>query len=905
MSRFISLKAGIALITAFVLSLGVGVTTQVAQAATLPDKVNLTVHYYRGDADYTNWTIYTWKNYDDSRKDVDNGRLSVTGNDSFGGVYQSTITGLTGFDSLGFLVTYKTSWTKDVGADRFFTSVDANGNIEVWLRSGDPTIYTTEQASPDLTPSIISADLISFNTIHAVVRPAATLTSSETEDFRVRAGSDYVTGVSVTPTNASNGKATEFDIVLPSDADLSKSYRITKTDYSGFDVSTRSIYDSPTFIEQYTYTGDDLGNTYSAANTKFRVWAPTAQSVSIMKHANADESQAAGIEIPMTASVNGTWTALVDGDQDGMIYDYKVNVNGSTNYASDPYARSSTIDSGHSVVVNLKNSNPVGWAGTKSPEFGAGNTDAIIYELQVRDLSSHPSSGVPAAHVNKFAALADANTSYKLVRKKRIVVNGKVRKTQTVKTKTGLSAIKELGVTHVQLLPVYDFNNIGEGGSESDPPFNWGYDPVNYNVPDGGFSSNPSDPYARIRELKRGIQAMHRNGLRTIMDVVYNHVSNASTFSQEQIVPGYFFRYSSDGSLTSASGCGNDVNSERPMVRKFIVDSVTYWAKEYHFDGFRFDLMGLLDVTTINQIRAALDEIDPKIVVIGEGWNMGDAVNPANQGAAALLPNIGFFNDQIRDATKGSVFNSIDKGFVQGGSNGNSAGGVPNIEGVKAGITAQTEFDSLTSTNWQATTPGQSVNYVEAHDNLTLWDKLNASFGGPKNSASMLAAARQSAAIVFTSQGIAFMQAGQEFLRTKGGNDNSYNASDAVNGLNWASRAHNMSTVKYYQGLIKLRKTHPAFRMTTSAAISDNLKFLNTPANTIGFAIDGAAAGDSWSKIVVIHNANAKAATVSLPSKGDWSVTVNGKLAGVDTIKTLKGASKILVEANSSVVVHN
>jgi len=552
------------------------------------------------------------------------------------------------------------------------------------------------------------------------------------------------------------------------------------------------------------------------------------------------------------------------------------------------------------VVVDLSQTNPTGgWVA--SPTFTSKTTDAasdaVVYELQVRDLTSNANSGAPTAHQKKYLGLTDTATSYAWQTKKTSIIGGKYKTVVTkYSTPTGVAAIKALGVTHVELLPVYDFNNLGEGGSETNPPFNWGYDPVNYNVPDGGFSSDATNPTTRIVELKQGIQSLHQQGLRTIMDVVYNHVSDAATFSEEQIVPGYFFRHNPNGTLTSASGCGNDVNSEHSMVRKFIVDSVTYWAKEYHFDGFRFDLMGLLDVTTLNQIRASLNTIDPSIVMIGEGWSMGSAKDPANQSAASRMPGIGFFNDQIRDGVKGSVFNSLEKGFVQGNN------GV--IDNVIAGVVGQTNHGGGTSANWLSQNASQSVNYVEAHDNLTLWDKLNASMSGANKAAKMLAADRQAAAILFTSQGMPFIQAGQEFLRTKNGDDNSYASPDSVNGLNWAARALNVSTVNYYAGLIALRKAHPAFRQSSDSAINANVKATADVKNVLKVVINGQALGDSWNQIVVLHNSNSTPVTVALPAKGNWAVSVNGSAAGTKTLATLKNVNKVTIPAMTSLVLH-
>ncbi|NDE72237.1 MAG: type I pullulanase, partial [Actinobacteria bacterium] len=390
-------------------------------------------------------------------------------------------------------------------------------------------------------------------------------------------------------------------------------------------------------------------------------WAPIAKSVSLVTYASP--SATTGTIIPMTADRNGTWIAELSGDKDGLIYTYKVEVGGNTNEVIDPYTRAATINGKRGVVINLNRTDPAHWKEPK-PAFSGKPTDAIIYELHVRDLSMDSSAPFPKEARGKYTALTYANL--------------KGSKGQPV----GVAAIKDLGVTHVQLLPIFDFASV----DESDPSFNWGYDPQNYNVPEGSYSTDPSDPKKRIIELKAAIQALYDQGLRVTMDVVYNHVYDARGFSENLITPGYWFRTDSSGNLTNASGCGNDVASERPMVRKFIVDSVKYWAKEYNLSGFRFDLMGLLDLTTMNQIREELNKIDPTIIIIGEGWNMGTLPNSqkASQSNIEEMPGISVFNDQIRDGVKGSVFSTTEPGWVTGMFSKASS--------VKAGIVGNTNF---------------------------------------------------------------------------------------------------------------------------------------------------------------------------------------------------------------------
>ena len=631
------------------------------------------------------------------------------------------------------------------------------------------------------------------------------------------------------------------------------------------------LYDSPEFAAKYTYTGDDLGNTYTKTETKMRVWAPTASAVKVVTYAKADTPLAGGVETEMTSDVNGTWIAKVSGDKDGLIYNYRVTVDGVTNEAVDPYVRATTINGTRGVVVDLDKTDPANWKKTK-PAFSGKTVDAVIYELHVRDFSIDASSGIPAAHKGKFLAFTNVNTSF----------NGQ---------KTGISAIKDLGVTHVELLPFFDFASV----DEASPSFNWGYDPQNYNVPEGSYSSDPTKPTARITELKQAIQAMHDQKLRVNMDVVYNHVYNAGAFSQESIVPGYWFRTDETGSLTNGTGVGNDTASERPMVRKFIVDSVKYWATEYNLDGFRFDLMGIHDIQTVNEVTAALKAIDPTIIVIAEGWNMGTLPDDqkANQINIAKLNNVAMFNDQIRDGLKGSVFNATDTGWA--------TGKISAAADVLAGIVGNTDYSAAFLTKWTTTAPGQSVNYVESHDNLSLADKLTASVKGV-SPAGVAQLSQFASSVAFLAQGVPFLQAGQEFVRSKNGNENSYNADDATNSLKWSTKVKYVATTKYYQGLFALRAAHPAFRMSTTAQVKANLKFLKTTNDVIAYTLNGKAVKDAASTIVVIHNPNPGSATVTLPNKKKWEIVVKGGVAGTKTIESIT-AGKVSVAGQTTMVL--
>ena len=620
-------------------------------------------------------------------------------------------------------------------------------------------------------------------------------------------------------------------------------------------IAQAKIYDSLEFSKKYTYKGDDLGNTYSKSKTAFRVWAPTASAVSLITYTSAEGTASTGVVTAMKSDVNGTWTASLNGDKSGLIYNYRVTVDGVMREAVDPYVRATTVNGLRGVVVDLSKTDPKGWS-TKKPAFSGKPSDAVVYELHVRDLSIDTSSGVKPVNAGKYLAFTET-------------------KTRNAGVSTAVASIKELGVTHVELLPIFDFASV----DEKNPSFNWGYDPQNYNVPEGSYSSDPTKPTVRITELKSAIQALHNQGLRVNMDVVYNHVFDVNNFSQNQIVPGYFFRTDSNGALTNGSGVGNDVASERSMVSKFIVDSVKYWASEYNLDGFRFDLMGLMDIDTVTAITASLKKIDKSIIIIAEGWNMGTLPEKdrAGQLNIDLLPGVSMFNDQFRDGIKGSVFDKLDRGFATG----NPA----SINSVMAGITGNTAYSNVITTKWTTIAPGQSVNYVESHDNLTLADKISGSVPNstPKQIAQM---SRFASSMALLAQGLPFIQAGQEFLRSKNGDENSYKSSDAVNSLKWNTKVSSITTYKYFKGLIALRKAHPAFRMRTEAQVIKNVKFYTLPNNTIMYSLAGKASGDKAASIVVIHNPNTTVQEIKLPKAGKWSVVVAGDQAGTKVISS-------------------
>lgn len=629
------------------------------------------------------------------------------------------------------------------------------------------------------------------------------------------------------------------------------------------------------------YTGNDLGAVYSPKMTRFKVWAPEAESVKLNLYKQGEGDNLIDQHI-MKKSANGTYVFEKQGDCNGIYYTYTVVNHGEEQEAVDPYTKAAGVNGQRGMVINLAKTNPQGFEmdGYRNPEH---ITDAIIYEGSVRDFTMDESSGV--FHNGKFLGLTEANT------------------TNHFGEATALDYISGLGVTHVQILPAFDFETVDEKNQKAQ--YNWGYDPDNYNVPEGSYAVSPYDGAVRIQEMKQMVLALHSRGIGVIMDVVFNHTYRRDDSNLQKIVPGYYYRSDETG-YTNGSGCGNEVASDRPMVQKLIVDSLIYWAKEYHIDGFRFDLMGVLDIDTMNVIAERLKEIRPDIYLYGEGWNGGPSSlaeeKCAFKASAKKMPGIGMFNDDIRDTIKGSVFYDDHLGFVNGGTHLENA--------LRYGITGavahpQVDYDAYGSKPW-AKEPGQSINYVSCHDNYTLWDKLSVSC--PEASEEKKKAMnRLCAAIVFTSQGVPFIQAGEEFLRSKplpekkGFAENSYNMPDAVNSIKWDNIHEYPDMIAYYKGLMALRKAHPVFRMQSEAEMTQNLCFLSdTPENVVAYLLKGKGADDTPENILVIFNGNDEEILYNLP-EGKWKILVDDKTAGADGKKNI--SEKTDVEPLSALVL--
>ena len=678
--------------------------------------------------------------------------------------------------------------------------------------------------------------------------------------------------VSITSVTAEGEKS--YILTFEQELDLYEDYTITFRGVE-YEAYLPIVYSTEEFEAAYTYTGDDLGATWSKENTKFRLWAPTADSVKINLYKSGTPGTDDLIEqIDMTADVNGTWIATKEGDLNGTYYTYSVTVKGQTNEACDPYARTTGVNGLRAMIIDLDSTDPAGWADDKDPNYGKNITDAVIYELHVRDLSVDESSGI--TNKGKFLGIIESGTT-----------NGSG-------IPTGLDHMKNLGITHLHLLPSYDYASVDESKLDT-PQFNWGYDPLNYNVPEGSYSTDPYNGAVRVSEMKQMVKGLHDNGISVIMDVVYNHVYNADTFCFNKIVPQYFSRVSVRGTYSMGSGCGNDTASERSMVKKYIVDSIKYWADEYHIDGFRFDLVGLIDTETINAVVEEVHKTHPNVIFYGEGWSMStmltkDGYTMATQKNSTKTPNFAYFSDTLRDAIRGPMSNDSQTGYVA-----NAGGYSGNIKSCFTGSPA-----------W-CKSPTQSINYASCHDNLALFDKI--ALSTPKDTfEARVKMNNLSAAIVMTSQGIPFFQAGEEMLRSKPTGDgkfdhNSYKSSDEINNIKWDDLNNEtyMDTVNYYKGLIEFRKAHPALRMTSADDVKANVTAMKgLESNVLAFHINGGVNGEPSDGLFVIFNPRKAATTVELP-EGDWTIYVNGEDAGTTALGTANGS--VTVDEISAMVL--
>lgn len=657
-------------------------------------------------------------------------------------------------------------------------------------------------------------------------------------------------------------------------ADVSAAEKKTVTDYQAYAAN----------LDKSAYSGNDLGASYSKKATTFKVWSPNAASVrvNIFEHGSDNEGDAGSImSRAMTLDkTTGVWSVTINGDLLNKYYTYSVTHGKTTKETADVYAKACGVNGQRSMVVDLSTTNPDGWENDKHV-LVQNQTDASVWEISVADFSSSESSGVSEANRGKYLAFTEEGTT----------VNGVQGASSTC-----VDYLKKLGVKYVQIMPFYDFGSVDESKNIMDQ-YNWGYDPVNYNCPEGSYSTNPKKGEVRIKECKQMIQALHNAGIGVIMDVVYNHTYTSDSWFQ-RTVPNYYYRMNNDGTFSNGSGCSNDTASEHLMFRKYMIDSVTYWASEYHIDGFRFDLMGLHDVTTMNSIRTALDNLyadgsGSQILMYGEAWDMATncdegTVLASQKNLKQLSDRIGAFDDTIRDAIKGST-GGTDSAFVQEGSR---------RANLKTGIAGQSD----TTTGW-ANVPSQCVTYASCHDNLCLYDKLVGSVYGAdgkyrKRYEDLVAMNKLSAAIVITSQGIPFSLGGEEFCRSKDGDDNSYASSRKENMLDWENVDLYSDVIEYYRGLYKIRDAFAAFSDSTAATANSLAYLSDVPKGVMGYTINNTESG-KWSQMCVIFNGSDSAQNVT--AKGDWVVLADNKTAGLRNIKNVTNSVK--VEAHSAVIM--
>ena len=879
--------------------------------ATAPDPVEpveyditIRLHYYRPDGDYSNWEVHMWNGVESlsSTRKFEDERVSYDGKDWAVTTYYADASDTW----VGFIV--KTpSWTKDPDGDRHIDISDVTGGtVNVYAVSGSALNDFVTDKSEAVLGAKVTAAVYDYKTSTIEVTTSYPIENPAVDTFRLEGPDGQMTISAIEVINETTYKLTYEGII-----DEMNVYTLYFGDVPCV-VTIPNTYSTSDFEAEYTYEGDDLGATWTAEATTFRLWAPTAAQVLVNLYTAGEGGESLG-QVEMTKDVNGTWIATVEGDLNGTYYTYSVTRKGETVEACDPYARTTGVNGNRAMVINLDSTDPAGWA-EDDYVVQDNYTDAVIWELHVRDFSIDESSGM--VNKGKYLAFTEKGTT----------VPG-------TDISTGIDYMVDLGVNYVHLLPVYDINSVDEttGG------YNWGYDPKNYNVPEGSYSTDPYNGAVRVGEFKQMVQSLHNNGIGVIMDVVYNHVADAGQFCFNQIVPGYFSRVHDDGSYQSNSGCGNDTASERSMVSKYIVDSVLYWNTEYHIDGFRWDLVGLIDYETINAVMEAVHAVNPDIIFYGEGWEMcswttkdeGEWANDPYSKKMTIQPNdklvnteagvFAFFNDTIRNVIHGGVFTATDKGFVCGMN-----------QWTKETVTdSYMAYSQWGSNSERVDTPLQTVNYASCHDNYTLFDHftvdaldLNGLALSAENAAKVAEQAAKynnlAAAYYITAQGVPFIHAGEEMLRSKPHTDaegnfvfdhNSYSSGDGVNSFKWAELQNelNAASVEYYKGLIAFRKAHPALRMTEQTEILSAMTALETGSDNV-IAILNKGGKVENAEILTVINAGTDT-TVTLP-EGKWNVYVNATTAGTEVIETVEGtvtvagtSAMILVKAEETVEV--
>ena len=789
----------------------------------------LRIHYFRFDQDYTGWDLWIWEKGREGSAHMFFLQEYLNGNPDTCAVI--TEIDVSGFESpeIGMIVRRGGWHERDLYMDRYYTlSQNARTDTaDIYLVQETSEIFASQERLC-LMPGFQAAVFEDFRQIFVCLQSPAKQ-SHETEPFQVFESGIEIPVRHVTPTRG----AKEFIIALENDMKPGDTYMIYKPGYRPIAADYGVIYDTTEFERLFSYDGDDLGATWTPEGTSFKLWAPTASNVFLNLF---DAGSGPGLKdvYDLSRGEKGIWSVFLPGDLSGMYYTYSIIVMGKTFEAADPYARSSGINGRRSMVIDPSRTNPAGWESVSHIEL-KNPTDAVLYEVHIRDMTIHPGSGV--INRGKFLGLTEKDT----------------RSPENMPT--GLSHLLELGISHVHLMPVFDFFTVDET-KPFENQYNWGYDPINLNIPDGSYATDANDGYVRVREFKEMIKSIKECGIGVVLDVVYNHTYKTWDSDFDKTVPGYYYRKDRFGNFSNGSGCGNEIASERTMVRRYMVNSVKRWAAEYKIDGFRFDLMGLHDIETMNEIRMELDRISPSILMYGEGWTGGPSLlsgsDAATKANAPKLNRIGFFNDNTRDAIKGDAFHQRETGFI--------SGNLKAKESVKFGIAGAVYHQGIdyTKVNYSgfawAGYAWHCINYAAAHDNLALYDKLKVSRPDLQE-LDYIKMANLAGAIVLTAQGIPFFMLGTEMMRSKKGENNSYNLPDEINQIDWSLKSRYQQVFNYHKGLIALRKAHPAFRMVLPDEIRKNLVFYPTPDWVIAFSLNDHANGDPWKTIFVVFNA--------------------------------------------------
>ncbi len=850
------------------------------------------LHYRRNDdslndrSNYQAWNVWAW----DMTNGGNGAAYEFTGYDDYG-VYCDLDLAVIGegreIEKLGFIVRTD-NWSKDPDGDRSIDILpETPGGVQgVWVRTTESTVFDTQE---NALKSIVSYSLLrDSKTVTVYFKPLAADFKTYAARFSVTVNGEEVKDFTMGEYDAS-GKM--VDLKLKKDIDLCDvvtiGYRFDPTWTCRVELMMTNYYDTDEFNTRYAYDGTDLGATFDNENdpkaTTFKVWAPTSTKMVLNLYETGDymTEKAPARTLEMTKGEKGVFAVTVPEDLDGKYYTYTVTNSKGTNEVVDPYAKSAGVNGRRGMVVNFTklNASLAGWSSDRRPFEGNG-VDAVIYEAHVRDMTISPTSGVKKEYRGRFMGLAQTGTTY---------TEGGVTVT------TGLDHLKELGITHVQLQPFYDYSSVDETASGTDVSktnYNWGYDPLNYNVLEGSYSTDPYDGFVRIREFKQMIMALHQAGISVNMDVVYNHTSASENSSLNLLVPYYYYRTRANGAFYNGSGCGNELASERYMVNKFFRESCLFWTVEYHLSGFRFDLMGLIDNQTMIDIYRDLSAVYPQIMVYGEPWTGGTSKLKGGisdtllKGQTTVQDSlaqdyfcgsgvlVGAFNDVIRNAVRGG--NNPDQGYVQG-SGMNASMIAMGVEGVFSKGTVKT----------QAIDPNQVLNYVSCHDNFTLYDQLAQTM----NPGGLPAAYTQADSIIFLAEGVPFIQEGEEFMRSKWNEDtgkyegNSYNVGDHVNLMDYSLKIKNAEVCAKIRELIAFRKAQPAFRLADRQSVRDSLKDVSSDTSIVRYTVDG---------LTVIHTILPK--TVELD--GTYEILYsNLRAAGADVTGTLT------LEGNESVVL--